>query len=155
MDHGIRENADVSLHDCRTNQIQYEKESIKFFLPDGFYWIRNEKTESDHTESYQAEMTCRIVDKYGNGFRVSVYRKNLFGQTVREDWTEKFIPAINRGKIEFEFVYTYRSYHGILFKGYIWRKRKPWWRECEIELRTDEITYSWSERPAEPVVIVT
>ena len=38
------------------------------------------------------------------------------------------------------------SYHNVLFKGYIWRHRRPWWRECEIDLMTDEITYTWEER---------
>ena len=147
------ENADVSLHDCRTNHIQYEEQFIKFFIPDGFYLIHGADS-SEPTESYNAEVTCRFMDRYEERFRVTVYRKNIFGQTVREDRTDRFVSAVNAGKVEFEFVYTYRSYHGVLFKGYLWRKKKPWWRECEIELMTDEITYSWEERAAERIVTV-
>ena len=72
MDHGIKENADVSLHDCRTNRIQYEKNNMKFFIPDGFYLIRGDRAENGRAENCQAEMTCRLVDKYKESFDVSV-----------------------------------------------------------------------------------
>ena len=142
LDSGIKENADVGLHDCRSDRIRLEDRSVTFYIPDGFYFIR----DAGSAENHSAEMCCHFVERADESFSVSVYRKNLFGQTVREDRTDWFVSAVNAKKIEFEFVYTYRSYHGILFKGYIWRHRKPWGRECEVELRTDEITYSWIDR---------
>ena len=141
MDFGIKENAEVGLHDCRTNKILYEDQAITFCFPDGFYYIK----DSTATENHSAEMSCHIIDKYKENFSVNIYRKTIFGKTIREDWTDRFVSAVNKGEFEFEFVYTYRTYHGVLFQGYVWRKRKPWWRECEIELRVDEISYSWDE----------
>lgn len=143
IDFGIAENADVSLHDCRTNRILQEDRYITFCFPNGFYALRN----VDVPEDYKAEMRCHL-DRHSDGISVSVFRKTLFGKTVREDWPpEKFVSSVNSGKYEFEFVYTYRRYHGILFQGYLWTKRRPWWRECEIEFQTDEITYRWEEQP--------
>ena len=140
MDNGIKENANVGLHDCRTNRIKLEDEYITFYFPDGFYFIE----DGNAVQSGRAEMRCHFADKYEDNFSAVIYRKNIFGKTVREEWTDKFLPAVNGGDCEFEFVYTYRSYHSVLFKGYIWQNRKPWWRECEVELRTDEISYSRS-----------
>ena len=48
--------------------------------------------------------------------------------------------------VTFEFVTTYRSYQHILFKGYVWFDTAPYHMECEIELHTDNIFYSWDER---------
>lgn len=142
MDHGIKENANVGLHDCRTGKIQIDDRSITFFFPEGFYFIKDTAAK----ENCNAEMRCHLVDQYDGNFSVSVFRKNFFGQIIREDWTDKFVSAVNSGEVEFEFVYTFRAYQNILFKGYIWRNKKPWWRECEVELRTDEITYSWTDK---------
>ena len=141
MDHGIKENVDVGLHDCRTNKIQIEDQSITFFFPDGFYYIKDSVKESSN-----AKMRCHLVDRYGDNFSVCIFRKNIFGKMIREDWTDKLVPAVNSGKVEFEFVYTFRAYQYILFKGYIWQDKKPWHRECEVEIRTDEITYSWTDK---------
>ena len=142
MDFGIKENADVDLHDCRTNKILYEDQAITFYFPDGFYYIK----DSTAMENRNAEMRCHMVDKYEGNFNVYIYRKTIFGKTIREDWTDRFVSAVNRGEFEYEFVSTYRAYHSILFQGYVWRKKKPWWMECEIELHVDEITYCWDER---------
>lgn len=142
MDFRIKENAYVGLHDCRTNKIDINDNSITFHFPDGFYYIEEPK-DPQKTENCDAAMTCHLLE---NEISAVVFRKNLFGKIVREDWSDRFAAAVNSGEIEFEFVYTYRSYQSILFKGYVWRNKKPWSRECEIEFRTDEITYEWSER---------
>lgn len=141
MDFGIKENTDVGLHDCRTNRIEYKDQTMSFFFPEGFYFIK----DSEAMKNRNAEMCCHLVDKYEGNFSVNNYRKNVFGKIIREDWTDRFVYAVNKGEFEFEFVSTYRAYHSILFQGYVWRKKKPWWMECEIELHVDEITYSWDE----------
>lgn len=140
MDNKIKENANVSLHDCWTNKIVKDGESITFYLPNGFYIIE----DSVNNNNYNAEVKCHLIDKSEDNISVYVYHKNIFGKTIREDYTDKFISEINEGKYEFEFVYTYRSYQKILFKGYIWQDEKPYHKECEIEILTDEITYSWT-----------
>lgn len=65
---------------------------------------------------------------------------------IREDWSDNFISAVNDGTFEFEFVTTYRSYQYILFKGYVWFDTAPYCMECQIELHTDKVFYTWSER---------
>ena len=67
MDFGIKENADVSLHDCRTRKIQLENSFLTFSIPDGFYFIK----DSGAGESYNAEMRCHLSDLYPESFSVS------------------------------------------------------------------------------------
>ena len=139
MDHcSIKENVGVSLHDCRTDHIEYAGEAVTFRFPKGFYFLEGDRSAEDRP----AQMRCHIADHDPDGFSASVCRKNRFGKVIREDWSQKLIPAINSGRCEFEFVTTYRAYGEILFRGYLWFDKKPYHIACEIELHTDEITYT-------------
>lgn len=137
----IEENAKVGLHDCRTNHIQYQNGMLIFSFPNGYYLLN----ETEPVQTGRAYMECQILDEFKDSVSMFIYRKTLFGKVIREDYSDKFLSAINAGKFEFEFVSTYRSYQHILFKGYIWFKQKPYYRECEIEVYTDKINYHWME----------
>ena len=39
-----KRNADVSLHDCGINKIQYDEQFFRFCIPDGFYIIHEKNT---------------------------------------------------------------------------------------------------------------
>lgn len=133
------EDANISLHDCRTNHISYEKEILSFDFPDGFYI----PYQPEPVRSGNAKMNCHIINEAIDGISVFIYKKNLLGKVIREDWTDNFISAINDGTFEYEFVTTYRSYQQILFKGYVWFDKEPYNMECEIELHTDSISYMY------------
>ena len=141
-DYMIKENEKVGLHDCRTNSIQYNNSVMIFEFPEGYYLLNGK--EPKHTG--KAEMKCHILDEGIDGISVYIYRKMPSGEVVREDWSDNFVAAVNDGTFEFEFVTTYRSYQYILFKGYVWFDTAPYHMECEIELHTDNIFYSWNER---------
>ena len=141
----IKENIGASLHDSRTNRDETDGENVTFFFPKGFY------TEGPQPswEGSPAAMSCHIADSDPDGFTVSSFRKTLLGKTVRKECTRQFVEEINKGKAEFEFVDTFRSYGSILFRGYLWFPRRPYWRECEIELYADEIRYFKTEEERE------
>lgn len=141
LDFNIKENADVSLHDCRSNHIEFDKNHITFRFPDGFY-VRN---HSEWSKTLSGKMTCHIALDDTDGFSAYIFRKNIFGKTLREDRSKSIIRDINGGKYEFEFVTVYRSYQFVLFKGYLWSDKKPYNTEYEIEIHTDEIIYSREE----------
>ena len=140
MNCAINENMEVSLHDCHTNKVDLDLESITFYIPDGFYIIKDSSFKSNNN----AKVKCHFLDNFDN-FNVYIYEQNILKKTIRKDYTNEFISKINKGEFEFEFVTTYRAYQYILFKGYIWQDKKPYHKECEIEIHTDEITYSCKE----------
>lgn len=142
FDYMIEENQKVGLHDCRTNHIQYDNKNIVFKFPEGYYLLNG--NEPKRTE--KAEMRCHIIDEEIGGISVYIYKEKPHGKVIREDWSDNFVAAINNRTFEFEFVTTYRSYQRILFKGYAWFDTAPYHMECEIELHTDKIFYSWNER---------
>lgn len=138
----IEENEKIGLHDCRTNNIQYSNGVLTFTFPEGYYLLNDIKMK----QTGKAEMQCYILDEEINGISVYIYKTKSSGKVIREDWSDNFLTAVNDGAFEFEFVTTYRSYQHILFKGYIWFDTAPYHMECEIELHTNKIFYSWNER---------
>lgn len=139
IDYMIKENEKVGLHDCRTTCIQYHDQAVAFEFPDGFYLLKGKESK----QTGKARMICHILDEDIDGILVFIYRKNPLGKIIREDWSDNFFTAINNGTFEFEFVTTYRSYQHILFKGYVWFDKAPYNMECEIEIHTDDVFYSW------------
>lgn len=129
----------VSLHDCRINQMKYENKVLSFYFYDGIYV--NDKTVEEFVRTGKVRMDCHIIDEFIDGISIYIFDKKSNGKSIREDWTDNYISAINDGSFEFEFVTTYKSYQHILFKGYIWFDKKPYCKECEIELHTDKITF--------------
>lgn len=129
----------VSLHDCRINQMRYENKVLSF---DFYDWIYvSDKTVEEFVRTGKVRMDCYIIDEFIDGISIYIFDKKTNEKSIREDWTDNFISAINDGNFEFEFVTTYKSYQHILFKGYIWFDKKPYCKECEIELHTDKITF--------------
>ena len=141
-DYGIEENEIIGLHDCRTNYIHYNNDVMIFDFPKGYYIINNKEA----IQTGKSNMQCHIIDKDFDGIVVYIYKTMPSGEIIREDWSDRFLSAINNGIFEFEFVTTYRSYQYILFKGYVWFDTEPYCMECEIELHTDQIIYNWNER---------
>ncbi|MBQ2691919.1 MAG: hypothetical protein IJF53_07160 [Clostridia bacterium] len=141
-DYMIEENEMIGLHDCRTNRIRYDDNIMVFEFPNGFYRLSGREAE----QTGKAEMHCHILDEEIDGITVYIYREEPSGKVVREDWSDNFMSAVNDGAFEFEFVTSYRSYQHILFKGYVWFDTPPYHMECEAELHTDKIFYSWTER---------
>ena len=140
-EYGIAENETVELHDCRTNHIRFADGVMTFEFPAGFCVLNG----SEPRRTGKAEMQCRILDPDIDGISVFLYKKTPKGNVLRRDWSDLFLPAVNDGTYEFEFVTTYRSYQRMLFKGYVWFDTKPYHMECEIELHTDRIFYRWDE----------
>ncbi len=129
----------VGLHDCRTDHAEYKDGVVSFDFPDGFFVMNGGK---DHTRTGRAKMTCRLIDTDMEGPTIYIYVEKD-GIVVREDWSDRFFEALNRGEFEFEFVTKFTSYQRVLYKGYIWSGSAPYHRECEIELHTVGIKYAY------------
>lgn len=135
------DNGEVGLHDCRVTHMDHIGHILSFDFPEGFY-ILNQKGTPHFRDS---RMECHIIDEDIDGIMIFIYRETAQGEVIREDWSDRFISAINSGIFEFEFVTTYQCYQHILFKGYVWFDNEPYNLECEIELHTDSILYMWND----------
>ena len=138
--HTERDNHQIGLHDCRVTRMEYSEQILGIEFPGGFYLM----DQPEPCLSGNARMEFHIIDEDIDGICIYVYRKSKFGKIVREDWSDNFIAAVNNGTFEFEIVTTFRSFHRILFKGYVWFDSAPYHMECEMELHTDDITYMWN-----------
>nr|MCR5585452.1 hypothetical protein [Lachnospiraceae bacterium] len=127
----------VGLHDCRTDHAEIKDGVVTFDFPNGFFVLNGKEPK----RTGKAKMTCRLADTDMEKPTVYVYVEKD-GNAVREDWSDRFFEALNRGEFEFEFVTTFNSYQRVLYKGYIWSDAAPYHRECEIELHTTEIKYA-------------
>ncbi len=131
----------VGLHDCRTDHADIRDGAVSFDFPNGFFVLNGREPK----RTGRAKMTCRLMDTDMEEPTVYVYTEKD-GAVVREDWSDRFFEALNRGEFEFEFVTTFTSYQRVLYKGYIMSDTAPCHRECEIELHTAEIKYALSDR---------
>lgn len=132
----------VGLHNCRTTHIEYNDALLVFDFDEGVYLLNQEEPGL----SGMAKMQCHIIDEDIDGITVYIFREDKSGKTIREDWSDNFVNAVNSGEFEFEFVSVFKSYHRILFKGYVWFDNEPYDAECEIELHTDDIIFFWENR---------
>ncbi len=139
----VYDDENIGLHDCRINQMSYENGVLSFCFYDGIFVIGEGVDEPVRTG--RARMDCHIIDEEIDGVSIYVFDKKTNGRSIRIDWTDNFIAAINDGSFEYEFVTTYKSYQHILFKGYVWFDKKPYCKECEIELHTDKVTFMWDD----------
>lgn len=129
----------VGLHDRRATHIDLKDGVLGFDFPDGFFIL----TGGEPYRSGMARMECSLLD---NEFFVSIFTERADGSALREDFTGEFIDAINSGRYQFEFVSTYLGYESLLFRGYVWFKKRPYHKECEIEFRTDDVKFFWNDK---------
>lgn len=129
--------AAVGLHDRRATHVEYADGILAFDFPDGFFILSGDEPY----RSGPARMECHILD---GDFYVSLFTEKPHGLALREDFTDRFADALNKDGLEYEFVTMYTGYERLLFKGCLWSKKRPYHKECEIEIRTDGVKYFWN-----------
>jgi len=139
--------AHLSLHDCTCSHAYFCGGIIGFEFDDGF-WILPDHPESSlaevvRTDSSKAEYvlqsgSCDDVTVY-------VYKKTLFGRTVRQEWDpEELIRRINSQKYRLEFLYQYRSGNSRIIECELHFDRRPYHMQCDIHLTCAITHYCWN-----------
>lgn len=124
-----------SLHDCRARSADYGGGALTFFFPEGFYYSPYGK---DWPNTGDASVSFKTNDAYLYLF----VQKD--GQTIREEYTaDQLVDKINGKEWEPEFLYRYDGYKEIMFYGWIWVDREPFYHEFQLFIETDEETYRW------------
>ncbi len=138
----------ISLHDCRANKIEFKDGVLSFFFPEGFWIIpshpQNESENTVLTGPSQVDFEIGDIDSC----EVNIFRhirKTLIYIKKDRD-IRKFIDDVNSGRYEVEFITEYKTFSSTLFRCWVWMKKRPYHRECEIELHDNaKTTYRWDE----------
>lgn len=138
----------ISLHDCRAEKMSFCDGIVSFSFPDGF-WITKQHPENKLDEivrTFASQVDFSIIDEEIEGVSIYIFKKNLRGKVIREEWElDNFIKAVNGGDFQIEFITQYKSFQSVLFKCWVWFDKKPYHMECEITLHTDSVVYKWNQ----------
>ena len=137
------DDSDLVLHDCTANMIQLENGILTFYFKDGF-WVTPSHRANQSSETVRTDYSQ--VDYYLNDdVWVYVFRKNIFGKTVRTEWTlEKLIGLINNNTYGLEFLYQYKNSNEHLLKCQLNFDKEPYHYECMLEIPATEVKYRWN-----------
>lgn len=140
----------ISLHDCRATQMTLEKGVLSLTFPEGI-WVTPDH-EANPTGNVvrtgEARVEFTIADEEIDGITVYVYRCGRNKKVWREEWEiQSFMDAVNDGSFQLEFLYDYRQNGGAyrLYQCMVWFDTKPYCRECELYLHTEQESYCWKE----------
>ena len=140
---------EITLHDCITDKVNLEDNTLYFYLPDGF-WVTPHHKENNfgktiRTGASVVSFTIKDIDDIS----VRVFTRNTWCWSRKmsvENWhMEQLISAINSGKCTLEFITQYRSHYEQMWHCVIHSKKKPYYRECQLHLPETEATFFWND----------
>ena len=139
---------ELTLHDCIADKISFENNTLRFFLPDGFWVTPHHKANSSEkvvrTDASVVEFSTKDIDD----IMVRVFTRHRwmgFRNTSVEFWdAEQLISKINSGKCAIEFITQYKSHYEQMWHCAIRSNKKPYYRECHLHLPNTNATFYWN-----------
>lgn len=135
----------LTLHDCVADKVSFSDNTLRFYLPDGF-WVTplHKDNELNNTVRTDAAIVDFLVDDIDDVL-LRVFTHNVFKKTRAEIWEmHDLIRDINNGKCSIEFIYQYRTHFEQMWHCAIRSKKKPYYRECQLHLPSAEATFYWN-----------
>lgn len=137
----------ISLHDCHATKVLFENGILTFGFEDGFWIVpghpENVTDKTIRTDSAEVQFVLEFGDEYD--VNCYVFHKK-FRKTIREEWElAKLIGCINDKNDTLEFLYQYKSDHSMMIECWLWSKKKPYHRECELKLSLTDVKYYWND----------
>ena len=138
----------LTLHDCTADKILFENNTLRFYLPDGF-WVtphheENSSEKTVRTDVSVVEFSIKDIDD----IMVYVFTRHRFlwfRKTSVAIWNmEQFVSLVNSGKCTLEFITQYRTYGEQMWHCAIRSNKKPYYRECQLYLPETEATFFWN-----------
>ena len=142
----------ISLHDCRTEDIQIDGNDLVINFPDGF-WITpvSEYNEHDRTlktgpsqlciHGIDADYVMEPIDLFKTTY---LFRRPVLCRRISIA-PAKFLSRINDGKHELEFLYEFHRPGNGLYQCWLWKKNRGLEAECQFETMAESIEYRWNE----------
>ena len=135
----------ISLHDCRATGLTVQGDELVFTFADGF-WVYDEDNEGGMIKTETAEV--RIVgaaDGEVHLFReLRLFRRRICTTRITVP-LETLAANLNSGRWELEFLYEYHGGVGVIYQGWLWMKRRPYHRECNLSMGYKKIEYRWND----------
>ena len=146
--HNDTDNKYLTLHDCKATEISFENGVLSFFFEEGF-WIAPTHPENGTGNTVRTD-NSRVDFHLGRetdaDVLVYVFTKKAFGKVIREDIPlTKLISDINSKKCTIEFLYQYYDENSEIIKCVLWYKKRPYYRDCQIELYLTGEVYRWND----------
>ena len=139
---------ELTLHDCIADKISFENNTLRFYMPDGF-WVtphhkEKKKKKTVRTDASVVDFSIEDIDD----ITVRVFRRNTWcwsRKTIAEIWhMGQLISAVNSRKCTIEFITQYRSYYEQMWHCAIRFDKKPFYRECQLHLPNTKATFYWN-----------
>ena len=135
----------ISLHDCHATKISYGKGILTFGFEDGI-WIcpgHPDSTIDKTVRTNKAEV--RFFLEFGDESDITIYVFEEGKKTIREEWElSNLREHVNGGKGTLEFLYQYKGYGTWIMECWLWSKKKPYHRECELKISLTGAEYCWN-----------
>ena len=133
----------LSLHDCYANRIQFENSILSFYFQNGF-WVTPSHRANNSNETVRTDFS-QVDYHIDDDVSIYVFRKNIFGKTIRIEWTLKeLVRLVNNNTFSLEFLYQYKRYNEELLKCWLHFDKAPYHYECQIEIPTSKVVYRWN-----------
>lgn len=140
---------ELTLHDCVSNKIIYENNTLRFILPEGF-WVTHHHRDNPtpkvvRTDASAVDFTTEDLDDIL--IHVVIRKRRPWGmKTTVETWDmEQLMACVNGGEFVLDFNTQYRAYYEQMWHCSIRSRKKPYYRECYIHLPNTKATYFWNE----------
>ena len=142
----------ISLHDCRTDDIEIEGNDLIINFPDGF-WITPVSKHIDHHtplktgpsqlrfRGFGIDSVMDSVDLYKTTY---LFRKPILCRRIQPEVAD-FLKYINNGQHELEFICEFHNPFSVLYTCWIWKKNRGMVAECQLKLTAKSIEYCWNE----------
>lgn len=142
----------ISLHDCRTEDIQVDGGDLIINFPDGF-WITPPSEHINHNRPLKtgASQLCihgfgidSVIDSVVLFKTTYLFRKPILCRRIQID-PAAFLKLVNNGKHELEFLWEFHRPGKGLYQCWLWRKNRGMEAECQFEITAKSIEYRWNE----------
>ena len=142
----------ISLHDCRTDDIQIDGDDLIINFPDGF-WITPVSEHIDHDWPLKTgpSQLCihglvsdGVIDSVDLFKTTRLFRKPILCRRISIA-PEDFLKRINDGKHELEFLCEFHQFPKSLYQCWLWKKNHGMEAECQFEIIAKSIEYRWNE----------
>ena len=141
----------IVLHDCRIVKVLIENKDLIFEFDDNGFWL----TENNKLNSFRktlrtdrAQVRFKNIDQDFTHIyvfkNICLFKKSIF--TIRKEISlEDFCSKINCGIWQFEIVDELYAYRNVVFNGGMFFNKKPYHRECQVQIFFETMTYLWNK----------
>lgn len=137
----------ISLHDCHATKISYEKGLLTFGFEDGIWVCQGhpDNTVDKTVRTDEAEARFFLESEDESDITIYIFKREG-KKTIRKEWgLSKLLEHVNSGKGTLEFLYQYKGYCSMIIECWLWSKKKPYHRECELKISLTGVEYCWND----------